>query len=67
VVFRTLEIVFKCLRRVWTSAGLKITYSVIDTIYLLKCQTSAQFLETFSIQFDEFLPNWNSTVVPTHY
>lgn len=67
VVFRTLEIVTKCLRRVWTSTGLKVTYAVLDKVYQLKRQASQQFLEAFPIQFDELLPDWNYTVVPNQY
>jgi hypothetical protein len=67
VVFRTLEIVTKCLRRVWTSTGLKVTYAVLDKVYQLKRQASQQFLEAFPIKFDELLPDWNYTVVPNQY
>lgn len=67
VIFRTLEIVKKCLRRVSTSTGLKLTYAVLDKVYDLKRQASDRFLESSPIQFDEHLPNWNYTVVPTDY
>jgi hypothetical protein len=67
VVFRTLEIVTACLRRVWTSTGLKITYAVLDKVYPLKRQASDRFLERFPIQFEDPLPDWNYTVVPTAY
>lgn len=67
VVFRTLEIVTTCLRRVWTSTGLKITYAVLDKVYQLKRQVSQRFLESFPIQFEDLLPDWNYTVVPTAY
>lgn len=67
VVFRTLDIVITCLRRVWTSTGLKVTYAVLDKVYQLKRQASGRFLESFPIQFEDVLPDWNYTVVPTEY
>lgn len=67
VVFRTLDIVITCLRRVWTSTGLKVTYAVLDKVYQLKRQASECFLESFPIQFEALLPDWNYTVVPTEY
>ena len=67
VIFRTRNIVTECLRRVKTSAGLKLTYLVLDKAYQLKRQASNRFLESFPIQFDDFLPKWNYTVVPVTY
>jgi hypothetical protein len=67
VIFRTLDIVTTCLRRVWTRTGLKVTYAVLNKDYQLKRQASEQFLESFPIQFENLLPNWNYTVVPTDY
>lgn len=67
VIFRSLDIVIECLRRVWTSTGLKVTYAVLDKYYELKRQTSDRFLELFPIQFADVLPDWNYTVVPTTY
>jgi hypothetical protein len=65
VVFRTLEIVTECLRRVWTSTGLKVTYAVLKGTYQLKRQASDRLLEWLPIQFHQPLPNWNYTVVPS--
>jgi hypothetical protein len=67
VVFRTLDVVTTCLRRVWTSTGLKVTYAVLDKIYQLKRKASHRFLETFPIRFEALLPDWNYTAVPTAY
>lgn len=65
VVFRTLQIITECLRRVWTSTGLKVTYAVLDKVYPVGREISARFLESFSIRFANHLPEWNYTVVPT--
>jgi hypothetical protein len=67
VVFRTLDIVTECLKRVWTSSGLKATHAVLHKVYQLKRQVSARVLDSYPIQFDNYLPNWNYTVVPTTY
>jgi hypothetical protein len=67
LVFRTMQIVTDGLRRVWTSSGLKVTYAVIDKVYQLKRQVTQQFLEAYPIQFEENLPVWNYTAVPSTY
>jgi hypothetical protein len=67
VVFRNWDIVTECLRRVWTSTGLKLTYAVLDKVYQLKRAASERFLEAFPIQFEDPLPDWNYTVIPTEY
>ena len=67
VIFRALDIVTTCLRRVSTSTGLKVTYAVLDKVYHLKRRASDRFLEAFPIRFAKLLPDWNYTVVPTTY
>jgi len=67
LIFRTLQIVTDGLRRVWTSTGLKVTHAVLEKTYQLKRQASDAFLQAYPIQFDDHLPNWNYTVVPTTY
>jgi hypothetical protein len=64
VVFRSLEIVKRCLKRTWTSSGLKVTVATLNKTYRLKRQVFAAFLEASPIQFDEWLPDWNYTAVP---
>ncbi len=67
VVFRTLDIVTTCLRRVWTRTGLKVTYAVLNKDYQLKRKASERFLDLYPIQFEDVLPDWNYTVIPTAY
>lgn len=67
VVFRNLKVVIECLRRVWTSTGLKVTYAVLDKAYELRRQASDRFLESSPIQYEDALPLWNYTVMPTQY
>jgi hypothetical protein len=64
IVFRSLEIVTNCLRRIWTSQGLQVTYAVLDKIYQLGRKASDEFMETYPIQAEQHLPDWNYTVVP---
>jgi hypothetical protein len=65
VIFRSMKMVTDCLNRVWTKTGLKLTYAVLDKAYLLQRKIAPTFLESCTIQFDEYLPEWNYTVVPT--
>ena len=67
VIFRSMEIVTNCLKRVWTNRGLKLTYARLEKAYQLQRQISASFLESYPIQFAKRLPDWNYTVVPTTY
>ena len=67
LIFRTMQIVTNGLRRVWTSTGLKLTYTVLDRVYALKRQASKRFLQSCPIQLDDYLPEWNYTVIPTDY
>jgi hypothetical protein len=67
VVFRTLDIVVQCLKRVWTNGGLKVTYTVLDKVYQLQREASERFRQSFPIQPDKQLPDWNYTVEPTIY
>jgi len=67
LIFRSMQIVTDGLRRVWTSTGLKVTYAVLDKAYQLGRQASGRFLEAYPIQFEQYLPDWNYTVVPTAY
>lgn len=67
VIFRSLKIAAECLKRVWTSTGLKVTYATVNKNYELQRKASARFLESFPIQFAKHLPDWNYTVVPTPY
>jgi hypothetical protein len=64
VIFHTLEIVQKFIRRTTTRTGLRITLNTFTKAYQTGRKASAEFLETLPIVFDDFLPQWNYTVVP---
>ena len=67
LIFRTMQIVTDGLRRVWTSTGLNVTYTVLNKAYALKRQASERFLESFPIQFEDYLPHWNYSAIPCEY
>lgn len=67
VIFRTLDIVIDCLRRVWTNTGLKVTTAVLDKTYQLQRHASEAFLENYPILHDNWLPDWNYYVFPSNY
>jgi hypothetical protein len=67
VIFHTLEIVKRFVRRTSTSTGLRVTLNVLTKNYQTKRKASAKFLESMPIIFDEFLPDWNYTAIPCLY
>jgi len=64
LIFRSMQVVIEGLRRVRTRTGLRITYAVLDKLYKLKRQVSQSFLDASPIQYADYLPDWNYTVVP---
>ena len=67
MIFRALNVVTQCLRRVSTCTGLKVTYAILNKMYQLKRQASDRFLKSFPIRPAKCLPDWNYTVVPANY
>lgn len=67
VIFHTLDIVQRFIRRTTTSTGLRVTLHTITKAYETGRKASAEFLEALPIVFDEFLPQWNYTAVPGAY
>jgi hypothetical protein len=66
LIFRTLDIVTEGLRRVATSTGLRVTYTLLDRIYHLKRTADAAFLAASRLQYDALLPEWNYVVSPQY-
>jgi hypothetical protein len=67
VIFHTVEVVKHAIKRTWTSTGLRVTVGALNKFYELKRQVSDRFMEAFPIVFDDWLPDWNYTAVPTDY
>ena len=49
-----------------TKTGLKTTVRVVDKIYKTGRKVAKDFKENMRIIFDDFLPQWNYTVIPTY-
>ena len=47
-----------------TSTGLNMVVRIIDKVFQTGRQYAADFKETMTIQFDDYLPKWNYTVIP---
>lgn len=47
-----------------TSTGWTVTADVLTGVYATGKKRAANFLETMSILFDDFLPRWNYRAVP---
>jgi hypothetical protein len=67
VVLKTVELVKKLIQRTHTSTGLKVTVATLKKFYHTQRAATDRFLETFPIQFDQFLPEWNYVVRPASY
>jgi len=64
VIFHTLEIVKRLIRKTSTRTGLRTTLNVIEKIYEAKRKASREFIEAMPILFDTILPDWNYTALP---
>lgn len=64
VIFHTLEIVKRFIRKTSTSTGLRVTLNVLDNEYPTKRKAPKQFKSSMPIVFDDFLPDWNYTAMP---
>ena len=67
VIFHTLDIVKRCIRRTSTRTGLRVTLKVLDKLYELGRKATDRFLESYPIDFDDYLPQWNYMVNPGDY
>ena len=65
VVFETIELVKELMAQTSTTKGLTVTVEIIDSVYDLKRKVADGFKETMRIVFDQVLPQWNYTAVPT--
>lgn len=65
VVFETLDLVQELMARTQTKTGLKVVVDVVDQLYQTGRQYAAGFKENMTIVFDDHLPKWNYTAVPS--
>ena len=64
VPLETLETAQYYMAKAATSTGLNILVRIIDKVFQTGRKYAADFKETMTIQFDDFLPKWNYTVIP---
>jgi len=67
VFLTAVEFVKKLIKRTHTSTGLRATVGTLTKYYAIQRQASDRFLESYPIVFDDLLPTWNYTVVPSTY
>jgi len=65
VVFKSVEIVKELMEKTKTSKGLKAVVQIIDKMYETGRKVADDFKKTMRIVFDDFLPQWNYTAVPS--
>jgi hypothetical protein len=65
VVFKSIELVKELMEKTHTRQGLKATVQIMDKVYQTGRKVAKDFKETMRIVFDEYLPQWNYTAVPT--
>ena len=64
VVFKRIDIVKAFMETATTKTGLKVFVSILDTVFTTKRKVAKSFKQTMSIQFDDYLPQWNYTAIP---
>jgi len=52
------------IERAKTSAGLRVTVSVLEKVYATGRKCAEGFKEAMKILFDDFLPRWNYRAIP---
>ncbi len=65
VVFQTLDIVKDLMANTGTRTGLNVVVKIIDRVYQTGRKYAATFKENMTIVFDDHLPKWNYTAVPS--
>ena len=65
VVFKDVPLVKKLMLKTRTKTGLRVFVEVIDKLYHTGRKYSEDFKANMKIRFEELLPKWNYTAVPT--
>ena len=64
VIFHTVEIARQFIERAKTSAGLRVTVSLLEKVYATGRKYVEGFKTSMKILFDDYLPKWNYRAVP---
>ncbi len=66
VILHSIELLKELIAATTTTTGLRVFVSILDRAYETGRQIAADFKATMTIRFDDYLPQWNYTAVPTH-
>lgn len=64
VIFESIEMVKELIEKATTQTGLKVVATILDKAYETGRKVAKEFKEAMSIEFDEYLPQWNYTAKP---
>ena len=64
VVFASIDLVMKLIKRSKTEKGLRVAVNLIKTVYKTGRKVCKSFKENIPIIFDSILPKWNYRAVP---
>ncbi|MEO0947848.1 MAG: ISAzo13 family transposase [Cyanobacteria bacterium J06641_5] len=64
VIFESIEMVKELIEKTTTQTGLKVVVTILDKAYETGRKVAKEFKEAMSIEFDEYLPQWNYTAKP---
>ena len=65
MVFKSIELVKELMEKTHTRQGLQVTVQIVDKVYQTGRQVAKDFKDTMRIVFDDDLPQWNYTAVPS--
>jgi len=65
VLFHTLEQVKSLMERTHTQQGLSVLVHILDHVYETAKTVSEAFKKQMPIRFDDFLPQWNYSAIPS--
>lgn len=65
MVFESVSLVKELMLKTQTKTGLRVFVEVIDKLYQIGRKYSEDFRANMKIRFEELLPKWNYTAVPT--
>jgi len=65
VVFESIDLVRTLMAKTSTKTGLRVFVKIIDRLYQTGRKYAEDFKENMRIVFDDLLPKWNYTAIPT--
>lgn len=65
VVFKSVGLVNELMAKAKTATGLQVVSDILDQSFETGRKVAEGFKENMTIQFDDFLPQWNYVAIPT--